>query len=179
MSSQPASQACRERRGSGGETYYQGRPVAGVLMAGTAWLTLAGLLLADDEQVEQAVEVFQTGIKADPYHCPLYQAFGLMLSELGRRDAARWVTGRHRDRQAGRPNSASSSSSSVVDTHGRRLMVFGWCGSVLVCCCCMLLVQGGVRAGHAAQPWGPARAVPVARLGHARYDHHDQDTAVK
>jgi hypothetical protein len=42
-------------------------------------------------QIEQSIEVFQRGLKSDPYHCPLYQAFGMMLSELGRADAARYA----------------------------------------------------------------------------------------
>ena len=31
------------------------------------------------------------GLQEDPYHCPLYQAFGMLLAELGRVDAARAV----------------------------------------------------------------------------------------
>lgn len=34
-------------------------------------------------------QVFQKGLQEDPYHCPLYQAFGMLLADLGRVDAAR------------------------------------------------------------------------------------------
>lgn len=36
-------------------------------------------------------QVFQKGLQEDPYHCPLYQAFGMLLADLGRVDAARYV----------------------------------------------------------------------------------------
>lgn len=52
-------------------------------------------------QIEQSIEVFQRGLKSDPYHCPLYQAFGMMLSELGRADAARYAHLSHDSSQKG------------------------------------------------------------------------------
>ena len=43
-------------------------------------------------QIKQsAPQVFQKGLQEDPYHCPLYQAFGMLLADLGRVDAARYV----------------------------------------------------------------------------------------
>lgn len=51
------------------------------------------LALKERGEMALAMEVFQKGLQEDPYHCPLYQAFGMLLADLGRVDAARYDEG--------------------------------------------------------------------------------------